>query len=240
MLGLGTGGTRCRALLPALAIALAASVLGARDAAARECHATCQESRVTCVDAAKVNKRGCKQQCKDAADPSACRRECRQGFAASKTSCKGTVVTCREECERPCDDPGDEECVDACVHDLRECVGGVRDTGKSCARACLGGTAVAEHGGDGDDGDDDGGDGDHHGGGGGGFGGGDCWKAPDPLKCWIERLGGVGQCLAACAATIEASLDECATTASACRDACEKPPGSASRAFILKPSGLLD
>ena len=144
-------------------------------------------------------------------------------------------MTCTDECERPCDDPGDEECVEACVHDLRECVGDVRDTGKACARVCLGGTSVAEHGG-GDDDDDD--DGDHHGG--GGFGGNDCWKAPDPLQCWLDRLGGVGKCLEGCAATIEASLDECSTAASGCRDACTKPPGSASRAFLAKPGNLLE
>lgn len=237
MLGVGTGGTGCRVLLPALVVALAASVFGAREAAARDCHATCQESRVTCVDAAKVTKRGCKQQCRDAADPSACRKECRQGFASSKTSCKGTVVTCREECERPCDDPGDEECVDACVHDLRECVADVRDTGKACARVCLGGRAVADRG-RGDDDDDEEDDG-HHGGG-GGFGGNDCWRAPDPLQCWLDQLGGVGRCLEACASSIEVGLDECTTQASACRDGCTKPPGSASRAFLAPPRGLLD
>jgi hypothetical protein len=237
--GWGTYGTRDRALLATLAAALATVTLGATQVAARECHATCQESRSTCVVAAKVEKRGCKQQCRDAADPSACRRDCRQGFAASKTGCKGTIVTCREECEQPCDDPGDEECVDSCVHDLRDCAADVRDAGKSCARACVAASAaVAEHGGHGgdhgDDGDDDGG---HHG---GGFGGDDCWRAPDPLQCWLDKLGGVGKCLQACASSIEVGLDDCTTAASGCRDACTKPPGSASRAFLAKPSDLLE
>lgn len=234
MLGSGIGGRGPRVLLPVLVVALAALALSAGDAAARECHATCRESRAGCVDAAKVTKKGCKQQCRNAADRGACQKECRQGFAAAKTSCKSTVVTCTDECEQPCDDPGDEECVDACVHDLRGCVADVRDTGKACAKVCLGGTSVAEHGGD-DDGD---GDDDHHGG--GGFGGSDCWKAPDPLQCWLDSLGGVGQCLAGCAATIEASLDECSTNASACRDACTRPPGSASRAFVAKAGSLLE
>ena len=228
----GMDGTVRRAL-PVLAVALAMLALTAGNAAARDCHATCQESRATCVDAARVSKKGCKQQCRNAADRSTCQKECRQGFAAAKTSCKGTVTTCTDDCERPCDDPGDEDCVDQCVHGLRECVADVRDTGKACARLCLGGTAVAEHGGGDDDGDDD-----HHGG--GGFGGSDCWKAADPLKCWLDSLGGSGQCLEGCAATIEASLDECNTTASACRDACTKPPGSASRAFLAMPKGLLE
>ena len=74
---------------------------------------------------------------------------------------------------------------------------------------------------------------------GGGFGD-ECWRAPDPLTCWLEKLGGVGRCLQGCAETIEAGLDECSMTASACRDACEKPPGSASRAFVAKPGSLLD
>jgi hypothetical protein len=227
-------------LLSALAVTLASFALGAVDAAARDCHATCQESRSTCVVAAKVEKRGCKQQCRDAVDPHACRKECRQGFAASKTSCKGTVVTCREECEQPCDDPGDEACVDGCVHDLRACVAAVRDTGKSCARTCLGGSAVAEHGGHGGGGrDDDDDDGDQHHGG-GGSGDDECWHAPDPLQCWLEKLGGVGKCLEACASSIEVGLDECTTAASECRDGCTKPPGSASRAFLAKPSDLLD
>ena len=233
MLGLGVGGTGHRTLLSVLAAALAAIALGSADAAARDCHVTCQESRATCIDAAQVTKKGCKRQCRDAADRGACQRECRQGFAAAKTTCKGTVVTCREECERPCDDPGDEECVEGCVHDLRECVGEVRDGGKSCARSCLAGTAVAEHGRGDDDDDEDGGD-DH------GGGSGDCWRAPDPLACWLEKIGGVGKCLEGCAAGIEAGLDECATAASACRDACEKPPGSASRAFVATPRSLLD
>jgi hypothetical protein len=226
--------------LSTLAVALAMLALSATHAAARECHATCRESRATCVDAAKVEKRGCKQQCRDAADPSACRKECRQGFAASKTGCKGTIVTCREECEQPCDDPGDEECVDACVHELRDCVAEVRDTGKSCARTCLGGSVVAEHGGHGGGGrddDDDDGDDDHHG---GGPGDDDCWRAPDPLQCWLDKLGGVGKCLEACASSIEVGLDDCTTAASACRDGCTKPPGSASRAFLAKPNDLLE
>ena len=238
MLGMGIERSgmdgRVRRVLPVLVVALAMLALSAGKAAARDCHVTCQESRATCVDAAKVSKKGCKQQCRNAADRGTCQKECRQGFAAAKTSCKGTVTTCTEECERPCDDPGDEECVDQCVHGLRECVADVRDTGKACARLCLGGTAVAEHGRGGDDDEDD----DHHGG--GGFGGNDCWKAADPLKCWLDSLGGIGQCLEGCAATIEASLDECSTTASACRDACTKPPGSASRAFLAPPKGLLE
>lgn len=248
MPGMGNGGTgngaSARRMPPALVVALvalAALAVTATRAAARDCHATCQESRATCVDAAKVTKKGCKQQCRNAPDRATCQRECRQGFAAAKTTCKGTVTTCTDDCERPCDDPGDEECVDQCVHGLRECVADVRDTGKACARVCLGGTAVAEHGGFGDHGGDggDGDDGDHHGGS-GGSGGDDCWQAPDPLQCWLERLGGVGQCLAGCAATIEASLDECATAASACRDACTRPPGSASRAFVARPASLLE
>ena len=237
MLGAGVEGSGRRVLPSVLVVAFAAIVLGAGDAAARDCHVTCQESRATCVDAAKVTKKGCKRQCRDAADRGACQRECRQSFAAAKTSCKGTVVTCREECERPCDDPGDEECVEACVHDLRTCVGEVRDAGKSCARTCLGGgSAIAEHGRrGGDDEEDDDEDDDR----GGGFGD-ECWRAPDPLTCWLEKLGGVGRCLQGCAETIEAGLDECSMTASACRDACEKPPGSASRAFVAKPGSLLD
>jgi hypothetical protein len=239
MLRAGVEGSARRVLPSVLAVAFAAIVLGSGDAAARDCHVTCQESRATCVDAAKVTKKGCKRQCRDAADRGACQRECRQGFAAAKTTCKGTVVTCREECERPCDDPGDEECVEACVHDLRECVGEVRDAGKSCARTCLTDTAVAAHrgGGEDDEEEDDGEDEDDDRG--GGFGR-DCWRAPDPLKCWLEKIGGVGRCLEECAGGIEAGLDECATSASACRDACEKPPGSASRAFVAKPGGLLD
>ncbi|MBM4243486.1 MAG: hypothetical protein FJ148_06665 [Deltaproteobacteria bacterium] len=228
MLRVGDAGRRA---LPAVVIALVVFAFGASDAAARECHVTCQESRATCVDAAKVTKKGCKRECRDAADPGACRLECRQGFSTAKTTCKGTVVTCHEECERPCDDPGDEECVDECVRDLRECVGEVRDAGKSCARSCLIDTEVAAHrGGGGDDEEEDRG---------GGFGG-DCWRAPDPLKCWLEKIGGVGKCLTGCAAGIEAGLDECAMAASGCRDACEKPPGSASRAFVARPGSLLD
>lgn len=236
MLGAGVDEWGCRMRTSVLVAALAAIVLGSGDAAARECHVTCQESRATCVDAAKVTKKGCKRQCRDAADRDACQRECRQDFAATKTTCRGAVVTCREECERPCDDPGDEECVESCVGDLRECVGEVRDAGKSCARACLGATAVVAHGGGRHGDDDDDGDGDDDRGGVGD----DCWRAPDPLTCWLEKIGGVGRCLEQCAGGIAAGLDECATAATACRDACEEPPGSASRAFVARPGSLLE
>ena len=48
------------------------------------------------------------------------------------------------------------------------------------------------------------------------------WEAPDGSRVLAHHL------------------DECSTAASGCRDACTKPPGSASRAFLAKPGNLLE
>jgi hypothetical protein len=190
--------------------ALFALALLVDTASAEECRASCREMRSTCVDAAKMSKKSCKEQCRAESDGRGCYEACRDAYVAERDVCKNTVVECREECEKPCE-PGAEDCVEGCLKDLRGCVNDVRHEGKSCAHVC---TESAEDGIE------------------------ECLEQPDPLRCIVEHVSGLGGCLRECAEGVRVGIEECTEGAKACRESCSG--GSASRAFLDRTESLLD
>ncbi|MEW6269318.1 MAG: hypothetical protein AB1689_08495 [Thermodesulfobacteriota bacterium] len=193
-----------------VSMALFALALLLDTASAGECGATCRETRVTCVDAAKMAKRSCKEECRADAGGPGCFAGCRESYVEARELCSNTVLGCREECRKPCQ-PGAEDCVAGCVADLRACMGDVREEGKSCAKDCARAVETSVE---------------------------DCFAEPDPLRCLVEHLRGLGDCLGGCAAGLRAGIAECTAGAEVCRELCSV--GSASRAFLARPADLLE
>jgi hypothetical protein len=109
-----------------------------RASAALPCSAGCGGQKNACVQAARVAKLSCKQDCRTNADPTtlgACMRMCSGTFRSTKTGCQADLVSCLDTCEHP-SSPPPSSCLGNCGKGQATCTQGVVKAARSCVAGC--------------------------------------------------------------------------------------------------------
>lgn len=109
----------------------------------QSCLAPCANALGECARTVVDDVKACLAPCRDAADRSACWRDCVSGARDGATACGTDLSACASGCgvtppAWPTPPPTDS-CAAQCRADLRQCLGAVTSTALACSSTCFGG-----------------------------------------------------------------------------------------------------
>lgn len=98
--------------------------------AADECRQACGAVATTAVSGGKAALKSCKLQCRNDADPRACRRSCTNSLKQARSAARVSLVQCKQTCQPA------NSCEEQCLAPARQCLAPIVDQAKTCMHDC--------------------------------------------------------------------------------------------------------